>query len=126
MRRFTLIALLLAGLGFVAGRVITGLAEDGDDQATQSGAARPVTTPGPVAAAATLPDVTRIAERTVPAVASISARQIVRRQPSPFDSFFGFDDESFGGGSRVQRRRVEVASHGRGDLEKMAVFARER
>src|SRR6185295_19043447 len=46
------------------------------------------------------PDFTRIAERSVPAVASISARQVVRRQPSPFDSFFGFDDDF--GGSRVQ------------------------
>ena len=70
----------------------------------QSGTpARPITTPGAAAATATLPDFTRIAERTVPAVASISARQVVRRQPSPFDSFFGFsDDDFFGGGSRVQ------------------------
>jgi serine protease Do len=36
-------------------------------------------------------------------VASISARQVIRRQPSPFDSFFGFDDDPFGGGAgRVQ------------------------
>jgi serine protease Do len=33
-------------------------------------------------------------------VASISARQVVRRQPTPFDSFFGFDDDV--AGSRVQ------------------------
>ena len=103
MRRFTLIALLIAGVGFVAGRVITGLADDGAGAPQATGAARPVTTPGPVAAGATLPDFTRIAERTVPAVASISTRQVVRRQPSPFDSFFGFgDDDFFGGGSRVQ------------------------
>ena len=39
----------------------------------------------------------------MPAVASISTRQVVRRQPSPFDSFFGFsDDDFFGGGRRVQ------------------------
>ena len=103
MRRFTLIALLIAGVGLVAGRVITGLADDGAGAPQATGAARPVTTPGPVAAGATLPDFTRIAERTVPAVASISTRQVVRRQPSPFDSFFGFgDDDFFGGGSRVQ------------------------
>ena len=103
MRRFTLIALLITGVGFVAGRVITGLADDGAGTPQATGAARPVTTPGPVAAGATLPDFTRIAERTVPAVASISTRQVVRRQPSPFDSFFGFgDDDFFGGGSRVQ------------------------
>ena len=102
MRRFTLIALLLAGLGFVAGRVMTGLADIGD-AAPQSAPAngRQVTAPAAASAAGSLPDFTRIAERTVPAVASISARQIVRRQPSPFDSFFGFDDGDFGGG-RVQ------------------------
>ena len=103
MRRFTLIALLIAGVAFVAGRVMTGLADDGAGTPQATGAARPVTTPGPVAAGATLPDFTRIAERTVPAVASISTRQVVRRQPSPFDSLFGFgDDDFFGGGSRIQ------------------------
>ncbi|HEY6509512.1 MAG TPA: hypothetical protein VIY56_15935, partial [Vicinamibacterales bacterium] len=103
MRRFTLVALLLAGVGFVAGRVITGLADGGAGASQTTGAARPVTTPGPAAAGATLPDFTRIAERTVPAVASISTRQVVRRQPSPFDSLFGFsDDDFFGGGRRIQ------------------------
>ena len=100
MRRFTIIALLLAALGFVAGRVITGLADNGTG--VQTAPARPVTAPAGVATATTLPDFTRIAERTVPAVASISTRQVVRRQPTPFDSFFGFDDELFGGGSRIQ------------------------
>jgi S1-C subfamily serine protease len=102
VRRFTIIALLLAGLGFVAGRVITTLA-DGVGEERQANPARPpVTAPAGAAVTATLPDFTRIAERTVPAVASISTRQIVRRQVSPFDSFFGFDDDFFGGGSRVQ------------------------
>jgi serine protease Do len=103
LRRFTLIALLLAGLGFVAGRVITGLADNGAEPQQTATPGRPVTAPAGAAATATLPDFTRIAERTVPAVASISARQIVRRQPSPFDSFFGFDDDFLGGGrGRVQ------------------------
>ena len=103
MRRFTLIALLLAGLGFVAGRVIIGRADNGAGEVQTGTPARPVATPGPNASGATLPDFTRIAERTVPAVASISTRQVVRRQPSPFDSFFGFsDDDFFGGGRRVQ------------------------
>ena len=102
MRRFTIIALVLAALGFVAGRVITGLADNGADRAPQTAtSSRQPTAPGPVAAVA-LPDFTRIAERTVPTVASISARQTVRRQPTPFDSFFGTDDDFFGGGSRVQ------------------------
>ena len=102
MRRFTLIALLLAALGFVAGRVITGLADNGGEAQQSATPGRPVSTPAVAAAAGALPDFTRIAERTVPAVASISARQVVRRQASPFDSFFGFDDELFGGGSRIQ------------------------
>jgi S1-C subfamily serine protease len=101
VRRFTIIALLLAGLGFVAGRVITTLA-DGAGEEQQAPARPQATAPAGAAGAATLPDFTRIAERTVPAVASISTRQIVRRQVSPFDSFFGFDDDFFGGGSRVQ------------------------
>ena len=103
MRRFTLIAVLLAGLGFVAGRVLTGLADNGADQAQNATPARPIATPGPAGAGATLPDFTRIAERTVPAVASISTRPVVRRQPSPVDSFYGSsDDDSFGGGRRDQ------------------------
>jgi serine protease Do len=103
VRRFTLIALLLAGLGFVAGRVITGLADNGAGEPQQAAApGRAVSAPAAATNGTSLPDFTRIAERTVPAVASISARQIVRRQPSPFDSFFGFDDDAFGGGGRVQ------------------------
>jgi S1-C subfamily serine protease len=105
VRRFTIIALVLAALGFVAGRVITGLADGSADSPQAAAPARQAAT-APVTAAnaaATLPDFTRIAERAVPAVASISARQVVRRQPTPFDSFFGLDDdELFGGGSRVQ------------------------
>jgi S1-C subfamily serine protease len=103
VRRFTIIALLLAGLGFVAGRVITGLADNGAGAGQQASTpSRPVAAPAAAGAGGTLPDFTRIAERTVPTVASISARQVVRRQPTPFDSFFGLDDDFFGGGSRVQ------------------------
>jgi S1-C subfamily serine protease len=103
VKRFTLIALLLAGLGFIAGRVITGLAEKGDaGQASSTAAPRVTTAQGPLTTTATLPDFSRIAERSVPAVASISARQVIRRQPTPFDSFFGFDEELFGPSSRVQ------------------------
>jgi S1-C subfamily serine protease len=98
VRRFTLIALLLAGLGFVAGRVLTGLADNGAAEPQSATPARPVSAPAAASANGSLPDFTRIAERTVPAVASISARQVIRRQPSPFDSFFGFDDDFFGGG----------------------------
>jgi S1-C subfamily serine protease len=102
VRRFTIFALVLAALGFVAGRVMTGLADGTADSSQATAPARPVTAPA-AAGTTTLPDFTRIAERAVPAVASISARQVVRRQPTPFDSFFGLDDDDpFGGGSRVQ------------------------
>jgi S1-C subfamily serine protease len=101
VRRFTIIALTLAALGFVAGRVITGLADNGNSAAPQTSTTpRQVTAPA-AAAGAMLPDFTRIAERTVPTVASISARQVVRRQPTPLDSFFGFDDDNLYG-SRIQ------------------------
>jgi S1-C subfamily serine protease len=94
---------MLAGLGFVAGRVITGLADTTADEAQQPAATGRVSAPPAAANGTAFPDFTRIAERTVPAVASISARQVIRRQPSPFDSFFGFDDDLFGGrGGRVQ------------------------
>jgi len=104
MKRFTILALLLAGVGFMAGRVITGVADGvGTPQTGTSSTSHQVTTGSPAAPLATLPDFSRIADRAVPAVASISARQIVRRQPSPFDSFFGFDEEElFGPSSRVQ------------------------
>ena len=61
MRRFTVIALLLAGIGFLAGRVITGLADSGAGEAQQTPAAgRAVSAPAAAAACATLPDFTRI------------------------------------------------------------------
>jgi S1-C subfamily serine protease len=92
--------------GFAAGRLFTDRARAAEP-ATQreavaaQGARQPVVTaPGPLAAT-TLPDFTRIAERTVPAVANISSQQFVRRQPTPFDLFFGGDDV-FGPRGRVE------------------------
>jgi Do/DeqQ family serine protease len=64
-----------------------------------------ITMPAPVSAG--LPDFTRVAERTVPAVANISSTQVVRRQNSPYANdpfyrfFYGDQDEIFG------RRGVE-------------------
>jgi len=106
--RFLPLAVILA-VGFAAGRVFS----DAGDRPTapavaegeqQRGAARTpaVTTPGPLPAASSLPDFTRVADRTVPAVANISSQQLVRRQPSPFDSFFFGDDDIFGSGGRVE------------------------
>ena len=65
--------------------------------------------PAPAAAAATLPDFSRVAERTVPAVANISSLQVVRRQNSPFTNdpffqfFFGDPDDVFGPRRGVER-----------------------
>ena len=65
------------------------------------------------AAPATLPDFTRVAERTVPAVANISSLQVVRRQNSPFnnDPFFQF---FFGDGDVTGPRRGVERSLGSG------------
>ena len=90
-------ALLLACFG--AGILLAGRFRD----ATQAGAqaqapARPVVnTPGPAAGATALTDFSRIAERTIPAVVNVSARQIVRRivPNDPFSTFFGNPDGLF-------------------------------
>ena len=101
--RRLVIALILLACGFAAGLVITGRMR----QTTDAGAQNPtvqkpqVVAPAPTAAA-TLPDFSSIAERTVPAVANISSLQVVRRQNSPFANdpflqfFFGDADDVFG------------------------------
>jgi len=88
---------VLLACGLAAGMVITGKMRTTEDAAAQVPAtpAPAVTAPAPGAGSATtLPDFSRIAERTVPAVANISSTQIVRRQNSPYYSdpyqlFFG-------------------------------------
>ncbi|MDA1185320.1 MAG: trypsin-like peptidase domain-containing protein [Acidobacteria bacterium] len=56
-----------------------------------------------------LPDFSRVAELTVPAVVNISAQQVVRRQDSPFANdpffqfFYGNRDDVFGSRRRVER-----------------------
>jgi len=104
VRRLILILAVLT-VGFAAGRAFSDRAgaEAGPsaEDAAQTPRPRPaVTTPGP-ASATTLPDFSRVADRTVPAVANIASQQFVRRQPSPFDAFFGGDDV-FGSGGRVE------------------------
>jgi len=106
-RLFPLVVIL--ALGFAAGRVFSDAGDRApdppaieDEQQRGGGRQTNVTTPGPVSAAATLPDFTRVADRTVPAVANISSQQLVRRQPSPFDAFFFGDDDIFGSGGRIE------------------------
>ncbi len=113
--RRLILSLVLLTCGFAAGLVITGRMHDaGNDAVAQSTAPAPpaVAAPMPVASA-TLPDFTRVAERTVPAVANISSLQVVRRQNSPYnnDPFFQF---FFGDGDVTGRRRGVERSLGSG------------
>jgi len=102
--RFTTVLILIAC--FTAGLLVAGKIRDVTEAGAQSAtAARPaVTTPGPVSNGGALPDFSRVAERTVPAVVNISATQIVRRQVprDPFFTFFGGAEDFFG-----SRRGVE-------------------
>jgi serine protease Do len=104
MRRVILVLVLL-GAGFAGGLVLTDRMGADEVNAQRTAAAPQVVAPG---AAASLPDFTRVAERTVPAVANISSTQIVRRRNSPFSSdpffqyFFGDSDDVFGSRRGVQ------------------------
>ena len=117
MSRRLILAILLLSCGFVAGLVITGRMRDANDAAAQTPAQTPaapvIGTPGgPAGATGALPDFTRVAERTVPAVVNISSQQVVRRQNSPyaqdpfFQYFFGDPDDIFGGGRRGAERSL--------------------
>jgi len=107
--RRLILALLLLACGFAAGLIITGRLRQTDDAGAQQPPAPTVTAPAPVAGGATLPDFSRVAERTVPAVANISSLQVVRRENSPFANdpffqfFFGDPDDLFGPRRDVER-----------------------
>jgi serine protease Do len=117
MTRRVLFVLLL--VAFVAGLLLAGRIrqtassdiqaadESPEPQAPQDQASGTpvVMAPPGAAAAATLTDFSRVAERTIPAVVNISAQQVVRRQVpiDPFfESFFGNRGDIFG-----TRRGVE-------------------
>jgi serine protease Do len=109
MRR-SVLGLLLLICGFTAGLVLTGrmrIADESTAQVPQPGApgALPAAVPGAAQIgipSAGLPDFTKVAAATVPAVANISSLQIVRRSTGPFANdpffryFFGDDDDLFG------------------------------
>jgi Do/DeqQ family serine protease len=107
-RRFTL-ALVLVSSGFVAGLTFLGRARVLDDVSAQTttptavraGAPAPAQAP---AAPVTLPDFTRVADQTIPAVVNVSSRQVVqRRSPLVADPFGFFGDDFFGApSSRVE------------------------
>jgi len=104
-RRFgPLLAVVLLSSGFVAGALLSGRIRERTVAEAQAPAqSRPtVTAPAPVGAATTLTDFSRIAERTIPAVVNISARQVVRRQiVNPFGPLFG-DSEVLGSRRGIQ------------------------
>jgi len=107
--RRVIVALILLTCGFAAGLVITGRLRNTADVGAQHTAPPQVVAPAPGVggAAVTLPDFSRVAERTVPAVVNISSLQVVRRPNSPFanDPFFQF---FFGDGNDVFGPRREV------------------
>src|SRR5262245_54985626 len=79
--RFLSVAMLVA-IAFMASMVYTGRMRDASEvgaQSRQPQAPPPVAAPVPVGAAQTLPDFSRIAERTIPSVVNISAKQVVRQ-----------------------------------------------
>ena len=72
--------MLLVAIAFAASLVLTGRMRDANEAGAQNRPSTPAPTvnaPAPVGGAQTLPDFSRIAERTVPAVVNISAQQIV-------------------------------------------------
>ncbi len=104
--RRLLYSFLLLLCGFAVGLVLTGRMRDTATDALAQGATPPpVSGPGAVIGAGSLPDFTSVAGRTVPAVANISSRQVVRRSNSPFANdpffryFFGDGDQMFGRGN---------------------------
>jgi Do/DeqQ family serine protease len=114
LRHVTTFVLVLAG-AFAVGLSISGrtpAALPPGTQAPQPRARAPVTPPAPTSPAVAasqlgLPDFSGVAERTVPVVVNISARQLVRRSNSPFTndpffSAFGAPDDIFGSSERVE------------------------
>ena len=111
--RRLLLAILLLVCGFAAGLVITGRMRVANDATAQAppAAGPQVTAPGAAAGGptVTLPDFSRVAERTVPTVVNISSQQVVRRQNSPFAQdpffqyFFGDPDDIYGPRRGVER-----------------------
>jgi Do/DeqQ family serine protease len=111
--RPVILATLLLLCGFAAGLVLTGRMRSAADTAAQTSPPAPPVASATLAAqvgggAVTLPDFSRIAGQTVPAVTNISSLQVVRRSNSPFandpffQDFFGGGDDMFGSRRGVQ------------------------
>jgi Do/DeqQ family serine protease len=113
-------ALVLLLSGLAAGMVMTGKMRTAEEAAAQAPPtpAPVITGPGAAIGVTTLPDFSRIAERTVPAVANISSTQIIRRQNTPYDSdpvfqfFFGGDRQGRQGASTSLGSGVIISPDG--------------
>jgi S1-C subfamily serine protease len=83
MKHRLLSVVMLVAIAFAASLVLTGRMRDANEAGAQNRPSTPATVnvnaPGPVSGAQTLPDFSRVAERTVPAVVNISAKQTVRQ-----------------------------------------------
>ena len=91
-RLFSVVMLVV--VAFMASMVLTGRMREANEAGAQNRPSTPapvnVNTPAPVSGGQTLPDFSRIAERTIPSVVNISAQQTVRQDYlSPQDLFFG-------------------------------------
>jgi len=74
--------LMLVAIAFAASMVLTGRMREANEAGAQNKPSTPapaVNAPIPVSGAQTLPDFSRIAERTIPVVVNISAKQTVRQ-----------------------------------------------
>ena len=87
----------------------TGTQSTSAQSTSPQGTALPAVTSPLPGVATTLPDFSRVAQQTVPAVANISSLQVIRRQNSPFANdpffqfFYGNHDDIFGSRGRIER-----------------------
>jgi Do/DeqQ family serine protease len=107
--RRLLLSVLLLACGFAAGLVITARLRGTDDVVAQTAPPQAVAPAAPAPVTSSLPDFTRVAERTVPTVVNISSAQVVQRPNSPFANdpffqfFYGDRDDLFGQSRSVER-----------------------
>ena len=110
MKQRLLSIVLLVAIAFAASLVLTGRMRDANEAGAQNQqrTSQPqINTPAPMRPGATLMDFTTIAERTVPAVVNISARQIVRQR-----FYDPLGDLLYGRGIRTQRGESNAVGSG--------------
>jgi|RhiMethySRZTD1v2_1073278.scaffolds.fasta_scaffold00329_46 Do/DeqQ family serine protease len=110
MKQRLLSIVLLVAIAFAASLVLTGRMRDANEAGAQNQqrTSQPqINTPAPLRPGATLMDFTTIAERTVPAVVNISARQIVRQR-----FYDPLGDLLYGRGIRTQRGESNAVGSG--------------